>query len=83
LERARIGNPGSPWPHAWLASAFALKGESNRAAAELAEARSLLGGQAFVSIAAMKVGHWGVPVVRELHEATFFAGLRKAGVPEE
>jgi TolB-like protein/class 3 adenylate cyclase len=26
LEKARIGNPGSPWPHAWLAAAYALKG---------------------------------------------------------
>jgi predicted Zn-dependent protease len=43
LERARIGNPGSPWPHLWLASAYALKGETDRAAAELAEARRLLG----------------------------------------
>jgi tetratricopeptide (TPR) repeat protein len=40
LERARIGNPGSPWPHLWLASAYALKGETERAGAELAEARS-------------------------------------------
>jgi hypothetical protein len=24
-----------------------------------------------------------VPAVRELYEATYFAGLRKAGVPEE
>jgi tetratricopeptide (TPR) repeat protein len=22
LEKARIGNPGSPWPHTWLASAY-------------------------------------------------------------
>jgi len=30
-------------------------------------------------------GHWtlGVPKSRALFEATFFAGLRKAGMPEE
>jgi hypothetical protein len=28
-------------------------------------------------------GYWGVPKVRALFEATYFAGLRKAGVPEE
>jgi hypothetical protein len=71
LEKARIGNPGSPWPHVWLASAYALKGETDRAAAELAEARGLLGGSAFHSIAAMRAGNWGVPAIRELHEATF------------
>jgi hypothetical protein len=31
----------------------------------------------------MKRGHWGVPKVRALVEATYFAGLRKAGMPEE
>jgi adenylate cyclase len=83
LEKARIGNPGSPWPHAWLASAYGLKGDLDRAAAELAEARRLLGGRAYPSIAAMRAGNWGVPTIRALHEATFFAGLHKAGVPEE
>ena len=83
LERARIGNPGSPWPHVWLASAYALKNDLDRAATELAEARRLLGGRGFSSIAAMRAGNWGVPSIRELHEATFFVGLRKAGVPEE
>jgi TolB-like protein/class 3 adenylate cyclase len=83
LEKARIGNPGSPWPHTWLASAYGLKGDLDRAAAELAEARRLLGGRAYPSIAAMRAGNWGVPTIRALHEATFFVGLHKAGVPEE
>jgi tetratricopeptide (TPR) repeat protein len=83
LEKARIGNPGSPWPHVWLASAYGLKGDLGRAAAELAEARRLLGSRAYSSIAAMRAGNWGVPSIRALHEDTFFAGLRKAGVPEE
>jgi adenylate cyclase len=84
LERARIGNPGSPWPYLWLASAYALKGETDRAAAELAEARRLLGKVSFSSIAQVTAhGYWGVPKVRALFEATYLAGLRKAGVPEE
>jgi hypothetical protein len=63
LEKARIGNPGSPWPHTWLASAYGLKGDLDRAAAELAEARRLLGGRAYPSIAAMRADRstpWGV-----------------------
>jgi tetratricopeptide (TPR) repeat protein len=83
LERARIGNPGSPWPHAWLASAYALIGDLERAAAELAEAQRLSDGR-YSSIARLTaVGYWGVPKIRALYEATYFAGLRKAGLPEE
>jgi hypothetical protein len=38
----------------------------------------------FSSIASLKaVGYWGVPKIRALFEATYFAGLRKAGMPEE
>jgi hypothetical protein len=31
----------------------------------------------------MAVRHWSAPKIRALFEATYFAGLRKAGVPEE
>ena len=27
--------------------------------------------------------YWGVPAIRQLFEATYLAGLRKAGMPEE
>jgi tetratricopeptide (TPR) repeat protein len=38
----------------------------------------------FPSIAQMKAhGYWGVPKIDALFEATYFADLRKAGVPEE
>jgi hypothetical protein len=38
----------------------------------------------FASIARLKSrGWWGVPKVFSLFEATYFAGLRKAGMPEE
>jgi tetratricopeptide (TPR) repeat protein len=89
FEKARSAAPGEPFPHGYLASAYALKGETDRAAAELAEARSLVGDGRFSNIARLTaVGYagnrsWGVPKVRALFEATYFAGLCKAGMPEE
>jgi TolB-like protein/Tfp pilus assembly protein PilF len=86
LERARNANPEHPGPRARLASAYALKGETERAAAELADARRLSTDGRFASIARLKtIGSLdlGVPKIRALYEATYFAGLRKAGMPEE
>jgi len=82
--------PGFGRPHVYLASAYALKGETERASAELAEARRLAADGRYSSIARIKAagtvggpGYWGVPKVRALFEAIYFTGLRKAGVPEE
>ena len=84
LKKAHSANLGFPSLHAWLASAYALKGDTERAAAELAEARRLAGDGDFSSIARLRaVGCCGSPKTRALYEATFLAGLRKAGVPEE
>jgi TolB-like protein/class 3 adenylate cyclase/tetratricopeptide (TPR) repeat protein len=85
LEKARIAMPQRPAVHADLASAYGLKGETERAATELAEARRLIGDDRYSSIARLKtvVGYWGVPKIRALYEATYFVGLRNAGVPEE
>ena len=84
LEKARNANPVHPGPHAWLASAYALKGDNERASAELAEARQLITDDRWSSIARLKaVGYWGVPKVRALFEVTYLAGLRKAGMAEE
>jgi hypothetical protein len=85
LERARIANPGSDYPHGFLASAYALKGDLHRASTELAEARGLSGGK-YKSIKGMKAAYCAmssIPAVRGLYEATLLGGLRKAGVPEE
>jgi adenylate cyclase len=69
---------------AQLASAYALKGDTERAAAELAEARRLSADDRFSSLARLKaLEYFGVPKVRALFEATHFAGLRLAGMPEE
>jgi TolB-like protein/DNA-binding winged helix-turn-helix (wHTH) protein/Tfp pilus assembly protein PilF len=84
LEKARSANPARPSPHAYLASAYALKGEADQAASELAEARRLVHGNLYSSIARLKATiPFGVPKIRALFEATYLAGLRKAGVPEE
>jgi adenylate cyclase len=84
FEKARSVNPAMSGPHAHLASAYGLKDESERAAAELAEARRLSGEGSFPSIARLAgTGYFGVPKIRALFEATYFVGLRKAGVPEE
>jgi adenylate cyclase len=84
LKKARIAMLAVPIVRSALASAYALRGETERAAAELAEARSLNGGDLFSSIARVKSGWgWGVPKTHALFEATYFAGLRKVGMPEE
>jgi adenylate cyclase len=87
LEKARNATPAHSNNRAWLASAYALKGETERAATELAEARRLAADNRYSSIAHLTVadqyfGGW-VPKVRALLEATYLVGLRKAGMPEE
>jgi adenylate cyclase len=84
FEKARNANPAPSIIRANLASAYALNGESERAAAELAEARKLTRDDRYSSISRLQaVGYYGVPKIRALFEATFFAGLRLAGMPEE
>ncbi len=84
LEKSRNANPGHPVAHVFLAAAHALRAESESAATELAEARTLSGDDRYSSVArARALGYRGVPKVAALFEATYFAGLRKAGVPEE
>jgi TolB-like protein/DNA-binding winged helix-turn-helix (wHTH) protein/Flp pilus assembly protein TadD len=84
LEKARNFDPRHPQPHPWLAAAYALKDDTERAAAELAEARRLTSDDRYSSIARLKAsGYFGVPKIRALYEATYFAGLRKAGMPEQ
>jgi len=85
LERACRIYPQPPLMHAFLAAALALKGETERAAAELAEARRSKEGS-YSSIARLRtLGRYrgSVPKIQALFEATYFAGLRKAGMPEE
>jgi tetratricopeptide (TPR) repeat protein len=84
LEKARRINPQNTLARAFLAAAYALKNETERATAELAEARRLNLDNRYSSIAWLKTSwSYAVPTIRALYEATFFAGLRKAGMPEE
>jgi TolB-like protein/Tfp pilus assembly protein PilF len=84
LEKARRANPQRPSVHAMLASTYALDGELERAAAELAEARGLSRDGRYSSLSRLqRIGYFGVPEVQTLFEATFFSGLRKAGMPDE
>jgi tetratricopeptide (TPR) repeat protein len=92
LEKARDEFPKVPYTRGWLASAYGLKGETGRASVELAEARRLASGDdRFSSVAKLRAagvpwsrnGYWGVSEVQASFEATYIAGLRKAGMPEE
>jgi tetratricopeptide (TPR) repeat protein len=84
LEKARSAMPELVYMHAALASAYGLEGDTERAAAELAEARRLVSDDRYSSLTHLKAsGYFGVPKIRSLFETTYFAGLRKAGMPEE
>jgi hypothetical protein len=84
FEKARRANPEFRLPHAYLASAYALKGELGRAAEELAEARRVTADDRYSSISRLRTAeYYGAPKVVSLFEVTYFAGLHKAGVPQE
>jgi adenylate cyclase len=90
-EKARPAMPAAVTLRAWLASAYGLAGNHERAASELAEACRRASDDRYSSISRLRAagpyptapGNWGVPKIRGLFEATYFAGLRKAGMPEE
>ena len=72
FEKARSANPEHPRPHGCLAAAYGLKGWTERAAAELAEARRLSADGRYSSIARLKAaGHWGVPKWRPVRGDLF------------
>ena len=88
LEKARSAMPSVPMVRGTLASAYALSNEPERAVAELAEARKLTSDDRWSSIARLKAyrnfaGMVPAAPIHALYEATYFAGLRKAGMPEE
>jgi tetratricopeptide (TPR) repeat protein len=84
LKKACSAMPAASFHHSRLASSYALRGDTERAAAELARARTMSGDDRYSSIARLKaIANFGSPKTRALFEATYFAGLSKAGMPEE
>jgi tetratricopeptide (TPR) repeat protein len=84
LEKARGVAPELPWVHLRLAAAYGLQGEIERAAAEIAEAQRMDGHGRDFTIAHLKVpGFSSGTKTSALFDTTYFAGLRKAGMPEE
>ena len=83
-EKARNATPEHPQFRSFLAAAYALDNDMERAVVELAAARALVGDNRYASIAQLRaVENWGVPKIRALVEASYFSGLRKAGMPEK
>lgn len=81
LEKANSENAGLAFVHAYLAAGYALKGETDRARSELAEAQGL--SNLYSSLARVQKYTWyDNPQIRVLAEATYFPGLRQAGIPE-
>jgi tetratricopeptide (TPR) repeat protein len=79
-EKARHANPGHPGGHAGLAAAYGLAGEYARAAAALAGARKL--SDVYSSLARVRTYSSAADPqskIRDLFEATYLAGLCKAG----
>jgi adenylate cyclase len=82
LQKASSDNARLPFVHAYLAAAYALKGQAARARTELAEAQRL--NSAYASLDRVAKSTWfDHPKIRALAEATYFPGLREAGLAEE
>jgi adenylate cyclase len=73
--------------HLFLAAAYALQGDTELATSELAQARRLFKPDTF-NITWIKAHIYRPepgppPAIRDLDDRTYFAGLRKAGMPEQ
>lgn len=83
LEKGLSAIPTFPLAYSFLGAAYALNGETERGAAELAETYRLSGKVWVSTIADMKVtGYWGPPKIRALYESVYFrrpAQTRPAG----
>ncbi|MGH7060152.1 MAG: adenylate/guanylate cyclase domain-containing protein, partial [Stellaceae bacterium] len=81
LEKARSENARLPFVHAFLAAAYADKGDIERAAEELAEAQRL--SPLYANLATVEKSIWyDNAKIRALAEANYFPALRRAGLRE-
>ena len=82
LKRANSENSRLAFVHAYLAAGYGLEGDIDRGRAELAEAQRLSKG--YSNLASVEKSTWyDEPKIRALAEATYFPGLRRAGISEE
>jgi TolB-like protein/class 3 adenylate cyclase/Tfp pilus assembly protein PilF len=81
LEKARSGSQGTWYVHAWLAAAYAHKGNLISARAELAAAKTLQESGLARGIAHI-AERFASPEIRARFETTIIAGLHRAGLPE-
>jgi len=83
LEKARAANPRLFFVHLWLAAPLALRGELDEAKNALAQSLKLR--PEISSLARWRAGYpWhGNTKFVALAEPTLYAGLRRAGFPEE
>jgi adenylate cyclase len=83
LEKARSLDPRAPNTHWFLAAAYGIKGERERARAELAEAQRLRPDR-YSSVARTRAnGDLYTPALRDRWETVVFPGIRAAGLTEE
>jgi tetratricopeptide (TPR) repeat protein len=84
LTKARSTAPALPFVHLFLASAYGLKGDTERAHGKLVEVSRLNGPGHVSSITELRANlRHGSPKADAQFETTVFAGLRKAGLPGE
>jgi adenylate cyclase len=84
LEKGRSLDPKAWNTRHFLAAAYGFKGERERARAELAEAKKLIGSHRYSSVARSRAnGDLYTPALRDRWEAVYFPGIRAAGLPEE
>ncbi len=82
LEKARSTNARLPFVHAYLAAAYALKGDIPHARQALAQAQTL--STNYLNLARVESASWYKnPKIRSFAEATYFPGLRRAGLRAE